>query len=93
MKVQRPDAPRQIEADLALLYQAARIAKDRVSALDFIDARELVDEFGRSIRQELDYRHEARNAQTFHRNFSGTRTSACRTCTGATRASACSRSS
>jgi ubiquinone biosynthesis protein len=26
VKVQRPDAPRQIEADLALLYQAARIA-------------------------------------------------------------------
>jgi ubiquinone biosynthesis protein len=71
VKVQRPDAPRQIEADLALLYQAARIAKDRVRALDFINARELVDEFGRSIRQELDYRLEARNAQTFHRNFSG----------------------
>src|SRR6188472_602186 len=44
VKVQRPDAPRQIEADLALLYQAARIAKDRVRALDFINARELVDE-------------------------------------------------
>src|SRR6188474_3842859 len=49
VKVQRPGAPRQIEADLALLYQAARIAKERVRALDFIDARELVDEFGRSI--------------------------------------------
>jgi ubiquinone biosynthesis protein len=71
VKVQRPDAPRQIEADLSLLYQAARIAKERVRALDFIDARELVDEFARSIRQELDYRLEARNAQTFHRHFAG----------------------
>ncbi len=71
VKVQRPEAPRQIEADLALLYQAARIAKERVRALDFIDARELVDEFARSIRQELDYRLEGRNAQTFHRNFAG----------------------
>jgi ubiquinone biosynthesis protein len=71
VKVQRPNAPRQIEADLALLYQAAKIAKERVRALDFIDARGLVDEFARSIRQELDYRHEARNAQTFHRNFAG----------------------
>src|SRR6266508_6567351 len=43
VKVQRPDAPRQIEADLALLYQAARIARERVRALDFIDARSLVD--------------------------------------------------
>jgi ubiquinone biosynthesis protein len=71
VKVQRPEAPRQIEADLALLYQAARLVKERVHALDFIDARELVDEFARSIRHELDYRQEGRNAQVFHRAFSG----------------------
>ena len=71
VKVQRPTAPRQIEADLALLYQAAKIAKDRVRALDFIDAQSLVDEFARSLREELDYRQEARNANTFHRNFAG----------------------
>src|SRR5438309_1371689 len=71
VKVQRPGAPRQIEADLALMYQAARIAKERVRALDFIDARQLVDEFARQIRQELDYRLEARNADVFHRNFAG----------------------
>jgi ubiquinone biosynthesis protein len=69
VKVQRPGAPRQIEADLSLLHQAARIAKERVRALDFIDTHELVDEFARSIRQELDYRLEARNADTFRRNF------------------------
>jgi ubiquinone biosynthesis protein len=71
VKVQRPEAPRQIEADLALLYQAARIAKERVRALDFIDPRGLVDEFARSIRQELDYRLEARNADAIRRNFAG----------------------
>ena len=71
VKVQRPGAPRQIEADVALLYQAARIAKERVRALDFIDAHQLVDEFARTIRQELDYRLEARNADTFHQNFAG----------------------
>src|SRR5689334_20017105 len=42
VKVQRPGAPRQIEADVALLYQAARLAKERIRALDFIDARDLV---------------------------------------------------
>src|SRR5205814_4484780 len=71
VKVQRPNAPRQVEADLSLLYQAARLARERVKALDFIDARQLVDEFARSIRQELDYRLEARNAETFHHRFSG----------------------
>ena len=71
VKVQRPGAPRQIEADLALMYQAARLVRERVHALDFIDARQLVDEFARQLRQELDYRLEARNAQGFHRNFAG----------------------
>jgi ubiquinone biosynthesis protein len=71
VKVQRPNAPRQIEADLALMYQAARLAKERVRALDFIDANEIVDEFSRSIRQELDYRLEGRNADAFHHNFAG----------------------
>jgi ubiquinone biosynthesis protein len=71
VKVQRPGAPRQIEADLVLLYQAARLVKERVHALDFIDAHALIDEFARQIRQELDYRLEGRNAQTFHRNFAG----------------------
>jgi ubiquinone biosynthesis protein len=71
VKVQRPNAPRQIEADLALMFQAARLAKERIRALDFIDAHEVVDEFARSIRQELDYRSEARNAEQFHRNFAG----------------------
>ena len=54
VKVQRPNAPRQIEADLSLMYQAAKLAKERIRALDFIDTNEIVDEFSRSIRQELD---------------------------------------
>src|SRR4051794_11384966 len=71
VKVQRPNAPRQIEADLSLMYQAARLVKDRVRALEFIDANDIVDEFARSIRQELDYRLEARNADAFHKDFAG----------------------
>jgi ubiquinone biosynthesis protein len=69
VKVQRPAAPAQIESDLGLLYQAARLLRERVKALEFIDPQELVDEFARSIRLELDYGHEARNAEQFHRNF------------------------
>jgi ubiquinone biosynthesis protein len=71
VKVQRPGAPQKIEADLGLLYQAARLAHERIRALDFVDTRQLVDEFARSIRKELDYRQEGRNAQNFHRHFAG----------------------
>ena len=34
-----------------------------------MDPQEIVDEFARSIRLELDFGHEARNAEIFHRNF------------------------
>jgi ubiquinone biosynthesis protein len=71
VKVQRPGAARQIEADLALLYQAARLVHERIRAFDFVDARQVIDEFAGSIRKELDYRLEGRNAQTFHRQFAG----------------------
>ena len=71
VKIQRPGAPRQIEADLGLLYQAARLVRERVRALDFVDTRQVVDEFARSIRKELDYRQEGRNAQNFRRHFAG----------------------
>lgn len=69
VKVQRPEAPRQVESDLQLMRSAAKVVRERVHALDFVDAEALVDEFSRAIRQELDYNHEARNAETFRRNF------------------------
>ncbi len=71
VKVQRPNAARQIDSDLKLMASAARVARERVRQLDFIDTGELVEEFGRSIRLELDYQQEARNAETFRRNFAG----------------------
>ena len=71
VKVQRPGAPQKIEADLGLLYHAARLARERIRSLDFVDTRQVVDEFARSIRKELDYRQEARNAENFHRHFAG----------------------
>ena len=74
VKVQRPRAPRQIESDLELLYQAARFVRSRVRALAFVDTVAIVDEFARSIRAELDYRAEARNAERFRRNFAGSST-------------------
>ena len=85
VKVQRPSAPRQVESDLKLMASAARVARERVRQLDFIDTNELVDEFARSIRLELDYQQEARNAETFRRNFAGTTGSQCRACGGGTR--------
>jgi ubiquinone biosynthesis protein len=69
VKVQRPAAAAQVESDLALLYQIARGVRKRVKRLQFMDTVGVVDEFARSIRRELDYRIEGRNAELFRRNF------------------------
>ncbi len=69
VKVQRPAAAAQVESDLALLYQIARRVRKRVKRLQFMDTVGVVDEFARSIRRELDYRIEGRNAELFRRNF------------------------
>jgi ubiquinone biosynthesis protein len=71
VKVQRPDAERQVMADVQLLYHAARLARDRVKKLAFIDVVGVVDEFSRTVRQELDYRVEGRNTEVARRNFAG----------------------
>lgn len=71
VKVQRPDAARQLDADISLLYQLARTARDRVNRLGFVDPVALVDEFARTVRSELDYRIEARNLEVAGRNFRG----------------------
>jgi ubiquinone biosynthesis protein len=71
VKVQRPDAERQLSADIQLLYQVARVAAERVRKLQFIDLVGTVDEFARTVRRELDYGIEARNAEVFRRDFAG----------------------
>ena len=71
VKVQRPEAASTLNADIDLLYQLARLTKDRVKRLAFIDLQGLVDEFAKTVRQELDYRNEARNDEAVRRNFEG----------------------
>lgn len=71
VKVQRPDAERRIESDIQLLYQVARIARQHVRRLQFIDLVGAVDEFARTVRRELDYGIEARNAEVFRHQFAG----------------------
>jgi len=69
VKVQRPDAERKIHADIDLLYQLAQLIRDHGPEELFIDPVGIVDQFSRGIRNELDYRVEARNAERFRENF------------------------
>jgi ubiquinone biosynthesis protein len=68
VKVQRPEAARQIHRDIDLLLQFAELAEGKIDV--GFSAIELVEEFSRSISRELDYGLEARNAMRFAENFS-----------------------
>ena len=72
VKVQRPEAPRRVEADLALMRDLAALLDARFGDRIFVDVRELVAEFEGVIRRELDYEAEAQNARRFAHNFAGT---------------------
>lgn len=71
VKVQRPDAADTLAADIDLLRHIARLARNRVKRLAFIDLPGLVDEFAHTVREELDYRNEARYDEAVRRNFAG----------------------
>jgi ubiquinone biosynthesis protein len=72
VKVQRPEAPGRVEADLALMRDLAALLDARFGDRIFIDVKELVAEFEGVIRRELDYEQEAENARRFAANFAET---------------------
>ena len=72
VKVQRPDAPERVEADLRLMRDFAALINSRFGDRIFVDVSELVAEFEGVIRRELDYETEAENARRFAANFAGT---------------------
>ena len=72
VKVQRPEAPGRIAADLELMREFADFVDRRFAQRVLVDARGLVAEFEVVVRRELDYTAEAQNARRFAANFAGT---------------------
>lgn len=69
VKVQRPEADKQVQSDIDLLYQIAHLIVDHSRQQLFFDPVSVVDQFARGIRNELDYRVEAHSAGRFRKNF------------------------
>lgn len=65
VKVQRPDLERTVEADIAVLKRLVRMLSGLLPALRALNLAELVDEFSVTLRGELDFEQEARNAERF----------------------------
>ncbi len=72
VKVQRPEAPGRVEADLEIMRDFAAFLDRRFGRRIFVDVRGLVAEFDVVIRRELDYTAEAGNARRFAINFADT---------------------
>lgn len=69
VKVRRPGAVATVEEDLEILHNLAAWADRRWDAARDYDLPAIADEFARTLRAELDYLQEARNAQRFADNF------------------------
>ncbi len=69
VKVMRPGVEEIIETDLAILMGLARFAEKHIKESKFFNPVGFVDEFSRIIRHEIDYAHEAKNAERFYVNF------------------------
>jgi ubiquinone biosynthesis protein len=69
IKIQRPGIDKKIELDLQLMnYFSGRMQRGNPE-LEAINIQGVVREFGKTIRQELDFRHEAANVVRFYHNF------------------------
>jgi ubiquinone biosynthesis protein len=71
VKVQKPGVVEQVEVDLRLMLDLARTAQRRSALAKDYDFVAIAEEFARTLRGELDYEREGRNADTFRRQFDG----------------------
>lgn len=71
VKVRRPGIVSQINEDLEIMAELARRAERASTMAAGIHLAALVDEFAQTLRAELDYLQEARNAEHFAANFAG----------------------
>jgi ubiquinone biosynthesis protein len=63
VKVQRPDIRARIEADLALLKYLALLLEAVIEETGVYTPTAVIEEFDRTIHEELDFENEARNAR------------------------------
>jgi ubiquinone biosynthesis protein len=71
VKVQRPDIRQRIEADLALLFDLAKLLEAVVEETGISTPTAIIEEFDRTVHEELDFENEARNARAMREAAAG----------------------
>jgi ubiquinone biosynthesis protein len=69
IKIQRPRIQEHIDTDMEILHDMAVLA-ERTPVGKIYNPIEMIDDFAYTLDNELDYRREGRNADTFRKNFS-----------------------
>jgi ubiquinone biosynthesis protein len=69
IKVQRSDIDRIVEVDLEIMLHVATLIEKHLKELEIVHPVEIVEEFARVIRKELDFRIEAAHIERFAINF------------------------
>jgi len=65
VKVQRPNARKQVVADLSLIKEFVKITENYFIKSGILNPLDIVDTFSKSLQNELDYFTEARNLEQF----------------------------
>lgn len=74
VKVQRPGIEQTVNIDTYIMYRLAGHMERMFWWARQYNLVDRVDEFGKTIRQEMDYTIEGQNAERFRRNFEGDET-------------------
>jgi len=69
LKIRRPGIRKVIDADLRLLARLAEIAEEKNIELQRFQPQKIVAEFAKSIRSEMDFVNECKNAERIANNF------------------------
>ncbi len=74
VKVMRPGIEKIIEIDLFILMSLAKFIDKHIKESKFFNPVGYIEEFSRVMKQEIDYTHEAQNADKFYLDFRGSTT-------------------
>jgi ubiquinone biosynthesis protein len=71
VKIRRPGITQTVETDIAILSLLAHLAERYLPEVSVLEPVNLVNEFARSIREEMDFTREAANVERFATLFRG----------------------
>ena len=69
VKVQRPGLYEQMKVDVDMMQKGAKLLSKNKTISSLVDLPELIDEFWTTSKEEMDFRHEAANANRFRKQM------------------------